>query len=91
MKLSDYISHRNFAAELKLFEDSMINILSQEVFETMPGFIQWDLFESFTEQDTKSLLKTLIAWLNGINVEKNDEHLFDLEVINLEKSNNKRG
>lgn len=91
MKLSDYINHRSFAAELKLFEESMINILSQEVFETMPGFIQWDLFESFTEQDTKSMLKTLIGWLNEIDLEKNDEHLFVSEDKNGEKSYHKRG
>lgn len=91
MKLSDYINHRSFQRELQLFEDSMINILSQEVFETMPGFIQWDLFESFTEQDTKAMLKTLIGWLNEIDLEKNDEHLFVLEDKNGEKSYHKRG
>ena len=69
----------------------MINILSQEVFETMPGFIQWDLFESFTEQDTKAMLKTLIGWLNEIDLEKNDEHLFVMEGANIEKSYHKRG
>ena len=91
MKLSDYINHRSFQEELQLFEDSMINILSQEVFETMPGFIQWDLFESFTEQDTKAMLKTLIGWLNEIDLEKNDEHLFVMEGANIEKSYHKRG
>lgn len=88
MKLSDYISHRSFPQELKLFEDSMINILSQDKFETMPGFIQWELFESFTEQDSKRLLKTLIGWLNETNFEKKDEHLFDFGGQNIAKSDN---
>lgn len=91
MKLSDYINHRHFQRELELFEESMINILSQEVFETMPGFIQWDLFESFTEQDTKSMLRTLVDWLNGLDLEKKDEHMFVLEGANIAKSDNKRG
>lgn len=89
MKLSDYINHRWFPRELELFEESMINILSQEVFETMPGFIQWELFESFTEQDTKRLLKTLIGWLNETNLEKKDEQMFALGGKNIAKSDNK--
>lgn len=91
MKLSDYINHRAFPRELELFEESMIDILSQEVFETMPGFIQWELFESFTEQETKRLLKTLIGWLNETNLEKKDEQMFVLGGKNIAKSDNKRG
>ena len=91
MKLSDYIAHRWFPDELKLFEETMINILSQELFETMPGFIQWDLFESFTAQDTKSLLKTLVGWLNDINLVKKDEQMFVSGGKSVAKSVTKRG
>ena len=91
MKLSDFINHRSFAEELQLFENYMISILTEEVFETMPGFIQWVLFEDFTEQDIKSMLKTLLDWLNEINLEKKDEHLFVLEGKTIAKSHHKRG
>lgn len=91
MKLSDYINHDSFAEELQLFENYMISILSEEVFETMPGFIQWALFEDFVEQDTKSLLKTLLDWLNEFNLEKKDEHMFAFRGKNIEESYHFRG
>lgn len=91
MKLSDYVNHESFAEELQLFENYMISILTEEVFETMPCFIQWALFEDFAEQDTKSMLKTLLDWLNEINLEKKDEHLFGFRGKNFEKSHHFRG
>ena len=70
MKLSDFTSQHSFTEELQVFENYMISILTEEVFETMPCFIQWAIFEDFTEQDTRSMLKTLLDWLNEVNLEK---------------------
>lgn len=91
MKLSDYVNLDSFAEELQLFENYMISILTEEDFESMPGFIQWALFEDFTEQDTRSLLKTLLDWLNETNLEKKDEQMFGFRGRNIEKSYHKRG
>lgn len=75
MRLSDYASMPNFTSELKMFEDSLTDIIGEDL-EAIPGFIQWEMFEAYAEQDSKRMLKTLVEWLQDCSHEKKAEQMF---------------
>ena len=90
MKLSDYVYVPTFVNDLEEFEKVLTKFIGQDL-EEIPGFIQWEMFEAYVEQDSKRMLKTLIEWLQSCNHEKKTEQMFASGGKNIAKSYHKRG